>query len=125
MRDAVNGGHCAQHQSRRDGAASWRMLTDREVEKRRRYAVMARREAESESAIEDVLSVARVAALELIQVVTGTLDGVPARWSHIVADELGIDVGAASAALERLIRNARKEIADAVGTHDFGKRRDD
>lgn len=59
-------------------------------------------------------AVAREHAYALARMVQDKLTSWPARASHLLANEVGVDVGVMAAALEKAIRNELNEIADEI-----------
>jgi phage terminase Nu1 subunit (DNA packaging protein) len=87
-----------------------------DVELRKQYALMRGHElevAEEEGRLVDA-SVARTEASRIGRLVLDSLATMPARRSHEIADELGVDVGKVSAALEKHLRLELKAIADSL-----------
>jgi hypothetical protein len=113
-RSVVADGHCRQHQGRRDDAEAWRSLTDQEVERRRRYALMRVREAQADDAEEKVIFAQHEENLRISECILSVLENMPAQHGHEIAGELNVDPGAVYVALEKLQRAMRFRIVEQI-----------
>ena len=113
---AVAGGYCGRHRNQIDDPEAWQRHSETEIERRKQFALMRRRElevAQEEERLVDA-GVARTESARIAALIQETWATVPARRSHEIAAELGVPTGKVAAVLEKVIRIELKEIADSL-----------
>ncbi len=113
---AVVDGYCGRHKGQIDKPSTWQQNTIEEIERRKQFALMRKRELEvqvQEGSLVDT-SLATMETVRVVGMVRDQVASIPARRSHELAATLGVGVGDVAAALERLLREELKQIADSL-----------
>lgn len=113
---AIAGGYCGRHRDQLDDPESWQAFSKEEIERRKQFALMRKREleiAETEGRLVDA-SIARTESTRIATQIQNQIGSMAARRSHEIAAKLGVTPGAVAAALEAALRAELKEIAESL-----------
>lgn len=113
---AVAKGFCGRHKDQADKPATWLESTVEEIERRKQFALMRRRElevAEKEAQLVDA-SLATTEGMRIAGLIQDRIATIPARRSHEVAAKLGIKTADVAAVLEHMLRDELREMADSL-----------
>lgn len=113
---AVAQGFCGRHKGQADKPATWLESTVEEIERRKQFALMRRRElevAEKEAHLVDA-GLATAESMRIAGLIQDRFATIAARRSHELAARLGVKTGDVAAALEQLLREELREMADSL-----------